>query len=109
MSHSRRSFLRNSILVGATGMASPLIGAMNPLTKSGMVQTNKRPRILFFDVNETLLDLTPLKESVTGALNGQSELVPLWFTTMLQYSLVETTGNHFWKNRCGNLNHGCSQ
>lgn len=56
---------------------------------------NKRPKIVFFDVNETLLDLTPMKESVGNALNGKSELLPLWFTTMLQYSLVATVGNHY--------------
>lgn len=56
---------------------------------------NKRPEILFFDVNETLLDLTKLKESVGKALNGKSDLVPFWFTTMLQYSLVETVGNQY--------------
>ena len=55
---------------------------------------NKRPKVLFFDVNETLLDLIPMKESVGKALNGKSELLPLWFTTMLQYSLVATVGNN---------------
>lgn len=53
------------------------------------------PRILIFDVNETLLDLTPLKETVGEALGGRSDLLPLWFTTMLQYSLVDSiTGNY---------------
>lgn len=45
---------------------------------------------LIFDVNETLLDLTPLKETVGKALGGRSDLLPLWFTTMLQYSLVHS-------------------
>lgn len=54
-----------------------------------------RPKILFFDVNETLLDLTTLKVSVGRALNGKEELLPIWFTTMLQYSLVETVGNQY--------------
>lgn len=49
---------------------------------------------MFFDVNETLLDLKPLKESVTKALGGHDELVGLWFSTLLHYSLVDTlTGN----------------
>lgn len=53
------------------------------------------PRTLIFDVNETLLDLTPLKETVGEALGGRSDLLPLWFTTMLQYSLVDSiTGNY---------------
>lgn len=49
-----------------------------------------RPKVLFFDVNETLLDLAPLKTSVGAALGGREDLLPLWFTTMLQYSLVDT-------------------
>lgn len=53
------------------------------------------PRTLVFDVNETLLDLTPLKSTVGEALDGRSDLLPLWFTTMLQYSLVDSiTGNY---------------
>ena len=31
-----------------------------------------RPKLLFFDVNETLLDLTAMKESVTLSLGGAS-------------------------------------
>lgn len=54
-----------------------------------------RPTVVFFDVNETLLDLMPVKESVEKALGGRSELVPLWFTTMLQYSLVTTVADRY--------------
>lgn len=48
------------------------------------------PKVIFFDVNETLLDLKPLKESVAKALDGHDELVGLWFSTLLHYSLVDT-------------------
>lgn len=54
-----------------------------------------RPRVIFFDVNETLLDLAPLRQSVGEALGGRPELVPLWFTTMLQYSLVTTVADRY--------------
>lgn len=54
-----------------------------------------RPEVIFFDVNETLLDLGPVKEAVGRALGGRSELVPLWFTTMLQYSLVTTVADRY--------------
>lgn len=47
-----------------------------------------RPKVLFFDVNETLLDLSAVKKEVGNALGGREDLLPLWFTTMLQYSLV---------------------
>lgn len=49
-----------------------------------------KPKVLIFDVNETLLDLAPLKVSVGKALGGEEKLVPLWFSTMLHYSLVHT-------------------
>lgn len=51
-----------------------------------------RPKVLFFDVNETLLDLTAMKDSVARILGNREDLFSLWFTTMLQYSLVNTAG-----------------
>ncbi|MGB3801120.1 MAG: haloacid dehalogenase type II [Lewinella sp.] len=53
------------------------------------------PKAIFFDVNETLLDLQPVKDSVAVALGGRRELVPLWFTTLLQYSLVMTVAGRY--------------
>ena len=53
------------------------------------------PQSIFFDVNETLLDLQPVRDSVAAALGGHKELVPLWFTTLLQYSLVMTDGDRY--------------
>jgi 2-haloacid dehalogenase len=49
--------------------------------------------MLFFDVNETLLDLSAMKASVAAALGGREDL--FWFTTMLQYSLVATVGGDY--------------
>lgn len=53
------------------------------------------PKIIFFDVNETLLDLTAMRESVSKALGGREDLLPLWFSTMLHYSLVDSTTERF--------------
>ncbi|WP_298498206.1 haloacid dehalogenase type II [uncultured Algibacter sp.] len=59
------------------------------------MEIKTRPKVLFFDVNETLLDLTEMKKHVGKALNGNEDLLPLWFTTMLQYSLVvSASGRH---------------
>lgn len=70
-------------------------GIAHAQTEPVKIQTPPSPEVIFFDVNETLLDLKPLKESVTKALGGQDELVGLWFSTMLHYSLVDTlTGNY---------------
>lgn len=53
-----------------------------------------RPSVILFDVNETLLDLQPLEECIDAVLleNGASRL---WFTTMLQYSLVLTVSGQY--------------
>jgi 2-haloacid dehalogenase len=48
------------------------------------------PKVVVFDVNETLLSLDPLKGSVGRVLGGREDLLPLWFSTLLHYSLVET-------------------
>jgi len=53
------------------------------------------PKVLFFDVNESLLDLGNLKKSIGKALGGREDLLPLWFTTLLQYSLVTTAGRQY--------------
>lgn len=60
-----------------------------------MDKTTTRPKVLFFDVNETLLDLTTMKKSVSKALGNRNDLLPLWFTTMLQYSLVTTVSGQY--------------
>lgn len=54
-----------------------------------------KPTLILFDVNETLLDLAPLRSSVGAALGGREDLLPLWFSTMLHYSLVETLTSDF--------------
>lgn len=58
-------------------------------------KTLAKPKVIIFDVNETLLDLTPLKKSVGKALGGREDLLPLWFSTMLHYSLVETLSGEY--------------
>lgn len=67
-----------------------------PSTPLGNQDKNmSRPKVIIFDVNETLLDLAPLKTSVGKALNGREDLLPLWFSTMLHYSLVETLSGSY--------------
>ncbi|CAH1385353.1 haloacid dehalogenase type II [Candidatus Nitrotoga sp. M5] len=52
-------------------------------------------KAMIFDVNETLLDLAPLRTSVGKALKEREDLLTLWFSTMLHYSLVETLTNNY--------------
>lgn len=50
---------------------------------------------LFFDVNETLLDLSAAKPAIAEALNDNDELVPVWFAQLLHHSLVDgATGQY---------------
>ncbi|MCM8569822.1 haloacid dehalogenase type II [Gramella jeungdoensis] len=49
----------------------------------------KRPGVIIFDVNETLLDLSPLKKSINSALKNE-QASETWFAQLLHYSLVET-------------------
>ena len=55
----------------------------------------QRPKLLVFDVNETLLDLTAMRRTVAAALGGRGDLLSLWFTTLLHHSLVATVGDHY--------------
>ena len=85
---TRRDFIKKSAMAG---LVAPHL-AFSASEKENIEVPLERPKVLFFDVNETLLDLTVMKQSVGDALGGRSELLPLWFTTMLQYSLVSTVG-----------------
>lgn len=55
---------------------------------------NTTPKLLIFDVNETLLDMSPLKQSVNEGLINENGF-DIWFPTLLQYSLVETVTNNY--------------
>jgi len=90
----RRKFIKNLGLLGATGALIPNIG-LGQTTNNMENNNNVRPKVLFFDVNETLLDLTDMKQVVSEALNGRDDLLSLWFTTMLQYSLVTTASGQY--------------
>ncbi|MGY0592144.1 MAG: HAD family hydrolase, partial [Paraglaciecola chathamensis] len=60
-----------------------------------MAQAAPKPKVIIFDVNETLLDLETMRTSIGEALDGQEELTTLWFSTMLHHSLVTTvTGDY---------------
>lgn len=95
--NNRRSFIKKSAMLGLAGATIPQFGfaANTKSEEKKETMDTTRPKVLFFDVNETLLDLTTMKESVGNALGDRSDLLPLWFTTMLQYSLVTTVGRQY--------------
>lgn len=94
---SRRNFINKAIAVGGVGIVAPSLVFTAKGNSIGVKeeQEYQRPKVLFFDVNETLLDLNAMKKSIGNALGGRPDLVSLWFTTMLQYSLVTTVGNQY--------------
>lgn len=57
--------------------------------------SNADKPVLIFDMNETLLDLEAVRQSVSEILGGGSEIVTLWFETMLHYSLVATVSDNY--------------
>ena len=48
------------------------------------------PKLILFDVNETLLDLGPAKQAIAQLFDGRADLARLWFSAVLHYSLVES-------------------
>ncbi|MBU2939998.1 haloacid dehalogenase type II [Lacinutrix sp. C3R15] len=91
--NNRRDFIKKTAMVGLAAPSLAFSASLNEPTKTE--ETAIRPKVLFFDVNETLLDLTAMKDSVGKILGNRSDLLPLWFTTMLQYSLVSTVGRQY--------------
>lgn len=53
-----------------------------------------KPKLLIFDVNETLLDLAPLKKRINENLRNSSAF-DSWFSKLLQFALVETTTGQY--------------
>ncbi|QDT81833.1 2-haloalkanoic acid dehalogenase [Gimesia maris] len=94
-SASNTASSRRNFLTATAGIAAGLLPATLSAEEPTMPSVSTRPKCLFFDVNETLLDLDAMKQSVAAALGGRPDLLPLWFTTMLQHSLVATVGDHY--------------
>ncbi|MFG0298224.1 MAG: haloacid dehalogenase type II [Phycisphaerales bacterium JB047] len=92
---NRRRFLAYSAAGAAATTSTGLVHAAWRPNHDHKEHPVSRPACLFFDVNETLLDLTAMKASVAEALGGRPDLLSLWFTTMLQYSLVSSAGGQY--------------
>lgn len=53
------------------------------------------PKVIYFDVNETLLDMSSVKTVIAAKLAGDESLVPIWFSTLLHHSLVDCATGQF--------------
>jgi 2-haloacid dehalogenase len=59
-----------------------------------MMEESKKPSVILFDVNETLMDMSPLKKKVNDMLDSKRGF-HIWFGMLLQYSLVDNcTGQY---------------
>jgi 2-haloacid dehalogenase len=97
MKKTRRVFLKNAAAISAGAML-PFSAFSMPFNEPINEQTDfipmQKPKLLIFDVNETLLDLSSMKASINKALDHEFAFNQ-WFSFMLQYSLVDTvTGNY---------------
>ena len=81
---SRRTFVA-ATLAGAALSALPASGASQPSSQG----TVRRRRILVFDVNETMLDITALEPHFARSF-GDGQILREWFSTLLLYSNVVT-------------------
>lgn len=82
-----RRFVLFSLALAAVAVALP-----PPLP--AMTTAPARPKLLIFDVNETLLDLSKLQQAVNQEFRSETAFKQ-WFALLLQYSLVDTvTGSY---------------
>ncbi len=49
----------------------------------------KKPKLIVFDVNETLLNMEPVKKAINQFFKSDSAF-QIWFSTLLQYAMVES-------------------
>lgn len=64
------------------------------MTQAQNLQRSK-PKVIIFDVNETLLDMQPVRSSIAKVLRGDDNLASLWFSTALHHSLVTTVSGDY--------------
>jgi len=106
-SFSRRNFVLAASSLGSVMMADPLniFANMSGGTSGGSSSSNTslqsqgagvqtKPKVLVFDVNQTLLDLNALRPHFARAF-GDGKVLDEWFGLLLQYSLVVTVTNAY--------------
>lgn len=54
------------------------------------MNTPIKPKVIFLDVIETLVDINPLKQEIAKLMGNRADLAECWFSNMLLYSLVDT-------------------
>jgi 2-haloacid dehalogenase len=65
----------------------------NGTNKPQFMNSNNTKPVIIFDVNETLLDMAPLKNNINSLLKNPG--FRIWFGMVLHYSLVENCTNQY--------------
>jgi 2-haloacid dehalogenase len=58
------------------------------------MNNNTRPAVILFDVNETLLDMRPLRKKINNLLDSKYGF-RIWFGMLLHYSLVDNSAKEY--------------
>jgi 2-haloacid dehalogenase len=66
----------------------------NGTNKPQFMNSNNTKPVIIFDVNETLLDMAPLKNNINSLLE-EPQAFRIWFGMVLHYSLVENCTNQY--------------
>lgn len=102
---TRRDFVRGAS-IGSAFITSPLglltegeLGSGVPIAEHGegaaeVASPLRKPKVLVFDVNQTLLDLNELRPQF-ARLFGDGRALDEWFSLLLQYSLVVTVTDSY--------------
>src|SRR6202521_5637018 len=103
---SRRNFALAASSLGAAMMTSPLKflakmggGSSRAFPPAGPASQSQasgqtKPKILVFDVNQTMLDLNALRPHFVRAF-GDGKALDEWFSLLLHYSLVVTVADAY--------------
>src|SRR6266478_6979010 len=103
---SRRKFALAASSLGAAMMTGPLNflakmggGSSGVSPSAGAVSQSQaggqtKPKVLVFDVNQTMLDLNALRPHFVRVF-GDGKALDEWFSLLLQYSLVVTVANAY--------------
>lgn len=98
---------RREILKGAAALGAAAVVAGSAAAQTQEGRRMRRPEVLFFDSNESMLDLGGMKPQVTQAFGGREDLMALWFSKMLLYSLVDTVTSNY--HDFGSIGAACMQ
>src|SRR5437016_4650356 len=81
--------------IARTGRAPSITNLLADSTRQAQDASSKlKPKVLVFDVNQTLLDLNSLRPQFARVF-GDGKALDEWFTLLLQYSLVVTVADAY--------------